>query len=364
LLTDADFMDRALVLAARARGRTTPNPMVGAVVVSRDAVVVGHGFHERAGEAHAEVRALAEAGSRAVGATLYCTLEPCCHAGRTGPCVVRIVEAGIARVVAAVEDPNPRVRGQGFAFLRERGIDVCVGIGAEAAARLNQPFFTVIRRARPFVVLKAATSLDGRIAAAPGVRTRLTSARADRHAHEIRAEVDAIGVGAGTVLADDPQLTVRGVYRARPLARVIFDRRLRTPPAARVLSTLGVGPVMIVTTAQAADDGWRRKALEVRGAHIEIVADGSLRVALERLGALGVQSLLLEGGAELHGGAWDDDLVDFVRLYVTPRTLGPAGVPLLGGPRKRRFATTDLIDRRVVPLGPDTLIEGYVHRPC
>jgi diaminohydroxyphosphoribosylaminopyrimidine deaminase / 5-amino-6-(5-phosphoribosylamino)uracil reductase len=360
MLTSADYMDRALSLAARGRGRTSPNPMVGAVVVTPDGVIVGQGFHERAGEPHAEVRALAEAGPRARGATLYCTLEPCCHVGRTGPCVDRIVDAGIARLVASTEDPNPKVGGRGFAYLRAHGVEVDVGSGAPAAARLNQPFFTLMRERRPFVILKAATSLDGRIAAAPGRPTRLTSAAADRHAHAVRAEVDAIGVGSGTIFADDPLLTARGPFRERPLARVIFDRRLRTPPSARVLSTVNAGPVMIVTTAQAAERAELRRPLEDRGAEIEVAADGTFRSALERLGARQIGSLLLEGGAAVHAAAWSEDLVDFARLYITPHVLGPEGVPLANGVP---LSSVELIDRRAEILGPDTLIEGYVHRP-
>ncbi len=351
-------MRRALEHARRGLGRTTPNPVVGACVVSGDGVVVGQGAHERAGEPHAEVHALDEAGEAARGATLYCTLEPCCHQGRTGPCVSRIVDAGVVRVVAAVEDPNPAVRGRGFAFLRDRGVTVDVGLAAENAVTLNQPFFTLMREGRPFVVLKAATSADGRIAEAPGRRTQLTSAAANRHAHRVRAEVDAIGVGSGTILADDPALTARGAYRERPLARVVFDRRLRTPPGARVLSTPEAGPVIIVTTAAAASRADLRAALEARGAQIEVAADDTLRAALERLAARQVESLLLEGGAAVHGAAWDEGLVDYVRLYVTPQVLGPGGVPLLPD---RAFSSSALHQRRVLALGPDVLIEGYVH---
>jgi len=355
---ERDYMERALFHAARGAGRTSPNPLVGAVVVSADGVVVGQGFHQRAGEPHAEVHALAEAGARARGATLYCTLEPCCHQGRTGPCVRRIVDAGVARVVAAVEDPNPAVRGRGFAFLRERGVRVDVGLSAESAVTLNQPFFTLMREGRPFVVLKAATSLDGRIAAAPGRRTLLTSAAANRHAHRVRAEVDAIGVGSGTILSDDPELTARGAYRERPLSRVIFDRRLRTPPQARVLSTPDAGPVIIVTDAASAARADLRGPLEARGAHIEVAADHTLRAALRRLAERQIESLLLEGGAAIHAAAWDEGLVDYVRLYVTPHVLGADAVPLLP---ERSFSTADLRDRRIAPLGPDVLIEGYVH---
>jgi diaminohydroxyphosphoribosylaminopyrimidine deaminase/5-amino-6-(5-phosphoribosylamino)uracil reductase len=353
-------MDRALFLAARGRGRTSPNPLVGAVVVADDGVIVGQGFHRRAGEAHAEVLALEESGPRARGATMYCTLEPCCHVGRTGPCVARIVEAGISRVVAAIEDPNPLVHGKGFEYLRAHGVQVDVGLGAPAALALNQPFFTLIRERRPFVILKAAMSLDGCIAEAPGRRTSLTSAPANRHAQGLRAEVDAIGVGAGTILADNPQLTARGAFRERPLTRVIFDRRLRTPARAAVLSTRSLGPVIIITSAAAARNPALREPLEARGAEVDAAADGTFRAALDRLAARQVESLLLEGGAEVHGAAWDEGVVDFVRLYVTPQVIGSDGVAFLQG---RAFASRDLIDRRVEPLGPDVLIEGYVHGP-
>jgi diaminohydroxyphosphoribosylaminopyrimidine deaminase/5-amino-6-(5-phosphoribosylamino)uracil reductase len=360
VVTDLDYMARALFLAERGRGRTSPNPMVGAVVVSSDGVVVGGGYHHRAGEAHAEVHALDMAGPRARGGTLFSTLEPCSHMGRTGPCVVRIVQAGIVRVVAAVQDPNPLVSGQGFAFLRSRGVNVDVGIGGVAARMLNQPFFTLMRDRRPFVILKAAISLDGFIAAVPGHPTRLTSAPANRHAQRVRAEIDAIGVGVGTILADDPMLTARGAYRERPLTRVIFDRALRTPPQARVLSTPDAGPVIIVTSAQAARRAELRTPLEQRGAEIDIAAAGTLRAALDRLGRREVSSLLLEGGAAVHQAAWDEGIVDFVRLYVTPHAIGPGGVRFLDG---RPFSTTTLVERRVEPLGPDVLIEGYVHGP-
>src|SRR5215831_12837761 len=276
-------MNRALSLAERGRGRTSPNPLVGAVVVSRDGVIVGQGFHRRVGEPHAEIHALEEAGDLARGATLYCTLEPCCHVGRTGPCVRRIVEAGVVRVVAAVEDPNPLVNGKGFAHLRAHGVAVEVGVGAAAARALNQPFFTLMREHRPFVVLKAAMSADGYIAEAPGKRTQLTSSEANRHSHRVRAEVDAIGVGVGTILADDPALTARGAFRERPLMRVIFDRRLRTPADAAVLSTRSQGPVIIITSAAAARSELRREPLESKGAVIESVHDATLRAALGRL---------------------------------------------------------------------------------
>jgi len=358
-LTDADYMARALFHAARGRGRTSPNPVVGAVVVSAAGVVVGQGYHEAAGSPHAEIHALVAAGAQARGGTLYCTLEPCSHTGRTGPCGPRIVDAGIARVVAAVEDPNPLVRGRGFAFLESQGIRVEVGLGVGPASTLNQPFFATMRHGRPFVILKAAMSVDGGIAEAPGRRTLLTSATANRHAHRVRAEVDAIGVGVGTVLVDDPLLTPRGVFRASPVTRVVFDRTLRTPPAARLLSTRAAGPVIIVTSAAGAARVDIRRELELRGAEI-VVGDGTVASGIRALAERGVMSLLLEGGATLHAAAWDEGIVDLVRLYVTPHVLGDSAVRFLPG---RRLPPTLLARQRVQPLGPDVLVEGYVHGP-
>jgi len=353
-------MRRAIDHARRGLGRTTPNPIVGACVVTDEGVVVGQGAHERAGEPHAEVHALNEAGDATRNATLYCTLEPCSHTGRTGPCTERIIQAGIRRVVAAMEDPFPLVSGNGFAALRAHGIEVEVGVERDAAARLNQPFLTAVREGRPFVTLKAATSLDGRIAK-PGERTALSGALALRHAQYVRATVDAIGVGSGTILVDDPLLTARDVYRERPLLRFIFDRRLRTPATAKVLSTVSAGPVIIVTSPAAAQSQRSAvAALTDAGASVMTVEKLDLSGALREMPALGVQSLLVEGGAALHASLWDEGLVDYVQLYVTSNWLGPEAVPLLEG---RSFVTVSLVDRRVEPLGADVLIEGYVHRP-
>jgi diaminohydroxyphosphoribosylaminopyrimidine deaminase/5-amino-6-(5-phosphoribosylamino)uracil reductase len=334
--------------------------MVGAVVVSPEGVIVGQGFHECAGEAHAEVRALDMAGSRAKGSTLYCTLEPCSHTGRTGPCAPRVVEAGVSRVVAALEDPNPLVSGRGFAYLREHGVSVEIGVGSDSATKLNLPYLTLMTKGRPFVTLKAAISIDGCLAGPDRQPIKLTAEPADRHAHSVRAEVDAIGVGVGTILADDPLLTPRGVHRARPLVRVVFDRRLRTPPGARLLSTREAGPVIIVTTEHSAARADVRRRLEDAGAEVDVADGPSLRAALARLGLRQVGSLLLEGGATLHRAAWNAGLADFVRIYVTPHRIGASGLPFLEG---ENFDPADLLDRRIESLGPDVLMEGYVHRP-
>jgi diaminohydroxyphosphoribosylaminopyrimidine deaminase/5-amino-6-(5-phosphoribosylamino)uracil reductase len=357
---DRDLLQRAFRLAERGRGHTSPNPIVGAVVATPDGTIVGEGYHRAAGTPHAEVHALAAAGEDSRGAVLYCTLEPCCHTGRTGPCAERIVAAGITRVVAAVRDPNPLVAGGGFAYLRTHGIEVEADVAPRQAARQNAPFFTFMRAGRPFVLFKAAVSLDGRIAAGAGERTRISGREAQRDTQSLRAEMDAIGIGSGTLLVDDPLLTVRDVYRERPFVRVIFDRRLRTPPTARVFTTCPSGPIVLLASASAA----RRSPAAVddlgrAGAQIELLEDESIPAAITRLGELGLTSLLLEGGAALSAAAWDAGMIDRVRLYVAPAPLGSGGVPLLAG---RPFSTADLYDRRVEPCGDDVLIEGDVHR--
>lgn len=359
---DELYMTRALALAERGRGQTSPNPMVGAVIVNDDGVVVGRGAHEFAGGPHAEVHALAAAGDDARGATLYCTLEPCCHTGRTGPCAPEIVEAGVKRVVIATEDPNPLVAGRGIAHLRRHNVEVTVGVRRSEAARQNREFFTRMTRGRPFVLMKAALSLDGRIAAAPGVRSPLTGPAANRMIHRHRAEIDALAVGSETVAVDDPLLTARGAYRTRPLVRLIFDRRLRTSPTARVLSTLDAGPVIIITTSSACDaDRERVRALSRAGARVEpLPSDAIMGAALERMAAEGVTSLVVEGGARLHEAFWTAGLVDGVHVYVTPRALGPEGVAWVPFPV---IASGRMADITATPVGEDVRIEAYVHRP-
>ncbi len=358
-MTDELYMDRALALASRARGLTSPNPMVGVVVVSQDGLVVGTGFHERAGEAHAEVRALDEAGSRAQDATLYSTLEPCSHQGRTGPCAPRIVAAGIRRVVIGISDPNPSVGGAGIAYLREYGLQVDVGVRSIAATKLNKAFLTWITRGRPFVTMKIATSLDGCIAARPGARTRITGEAANAAVHRTRAEEDAIVVGSTTILVDDPQLTVRGVSRVLPLTRVVLDRRLRMPPSSRVLQTLDVGPVIVMTTKQTLSAKHKcAEELRVAGATVESLNTGTITEAMVRLGKREITSLLLEGGASVHRAAWSAGLVDRVQRYISPVTFGDHGVQWLGS----GLSMANLHYLRVEGYGPDVLMEGYVYR--
>ena len=363
--TDTLHMARALALAERGRGRTSPNPMVGAVVVDDEGVIVGRGSHEAAGQPHAEILAFADAGPRTKGATLYCTLEPCSHVGRTGPCAPEVVRAGIRRAVIAVEDPNPLVAGRGLAYLRQHGIVVLVGVLRQVAERLNGPFFTVMRYRRPFVTMKVALSRENCVAGAGGHRLSLTGPSANRYIHRERAELDAIGVGSGTLLVDDPLLTARGAFRRRPLTRVVFDRRLRTPPAARLMSTLDEGPIIVMASEPRSErERHRAERLREAGARVELVgtdhAERFLRESLSLLAGLGVSSLMLEGGPMLHHAAWTAGVVDRVQMFLTPTVAGSAGVPWLD---RSRIEVDDLADVSTMRLGSDVMIEGYVHRP-
>ena len=274
--------------------------------------------------------------------------------------------AGIRRAVIATDGSQSARERPRHRILRDNGVDVTVGVLADAARRLNRPFVTVMRQRRPFVTIKAAVSADGKVALARTAPTRLTGPAADRYIHRERAEVDAIGIGSGTILSDDPQLTPRIAYRQRPLVRVIFDRRLRTPVSARVFSTLDAGPVIIVTgTAAIAAKRAAADALETAGARLETVGGAmpgdeyDLRPALARLMDLGVNSLVVEGGPTLHRSFWQAGLVDRVQLFVTPRTLGDAAVSWLDQPD---LQLTGLHDVARTALGDDIMIEGYVHR--
>jgi diaminohydroxyphosphoribosylaminopyrimidine deaminase/5-amino-6-(5-phosphoribosylamino)uracil reductase len=353
-------MRRALALAARGRGRTSPNPMVGATVVDREGVILGDGWHQQAGTPHAEIHALRAAGDRARGATLVCTLEPCCHHGRTGPCTDAIIGAGITEVIVASVDPNPMVAGQGLTRLESHGVRVRRGVCEREAAELNRGFFMAMRQGRPWVVMKAAASSDGRVAAASGVRTPITSEASLRRAQRLRAELDAVAVGVETVIVDDPELTVRALYRPQPFVRVIFDRQLRTPATSRVFDTTRAGPVWIVTTS-AGVARWpvRAAALLARGARL-VETGGDLAGALGLLGREGLRTLLVEGGPRLHAAFWEAGMIDEVQVFVAPDVWLPGGIPMApgGGP-----CLAALADAVVEPVGPDVLLRGYVHRP-
>ncbi|HEY1376705.1 MAG TPA: bifunctional diaminohydroxyphosphoribosylaminopyrimidine deaminase/5-amino-6-(5-phosphoribosylamino)uracil reductase RibD [Gemmataceae bacterium] len=321
-MTDADerWMRRALELAERGRGRVEPNPLVGAVVV-RDGAAVGEGWHTCYGGPHAEVNALAAAGEAARGATLYVTLEPCCHHGKTPPCTGAVLRAGVGRVVAAMPDPFPQVAGQGIAMLRAAGVEVDVGQCGEEAARLNAPYLTLLRRGRPYVHAKWAMSLDGKIATAGGDSKWISGRLARDVVHQIRGRVDAILVGAGTVRADDPLLTARPPG-PRMATRIVLSRTGMLPPDCRLLQTAREVPVLVATLAG--------RGAESRAAGCEVLelpdeaGRPSVRALLAELGRRRVTNLLVEGGAGVFGSLLDERLIDELHVFVAPTLLGGA----------------------------------------
>ncbi len=355
-------MAQALRLAARGLGSTSPNPPVGAVVVRRGRVV-GAGYHRRAGGPHAEVVALRRAGPRARGATLYVTLEPCCHLDkRTPPCVPLIITSGITRTVVAARDPNARVLGRGVAALRRAGITVEVGIGRDEAHRLLEPYRTRVTTGRPFVTLKVAATLDGKIATAKGESRWITGPAARTAVHRLRAQSDAVLVGIGTVLADDPSLTVRtGHTGGRAPLRIVLDPSLRIPLRAKVL-TDAKAPTLIVTTKSGS--AGKRAVLSRRGTEVLVLPTRRSRVSwdglLRALGRRGVSSLLIEGGAEVNASALRQRAVDRVLFFLAPTILGGRdAISAIGGPSPPRLAHTIALKRvTVTRIGPDILVEG------
>ena len=341
---DAANMGSALALASRGLGSVWPNPAVGCVLVresesgeetgGRAGRVVGRGWTQAGGRPHAETEALRRAGSAAKGSTAYVTLEPCAHHGATPPCADALIAAGVARVVAAIEDPDPRVTGKGFARLEAAGIEVARGVGAIEAAEINAGFLLRVRAGRPLVTLKLATTLDGRIAAADGESRWITGDDARARAHVLRAEHDAVMIGSGTALADDPELTCRlpGFAAKRPV-RIVMDGRLRMPPTAVLARTARATPTWVVTAAGA--DAGRKKALAALGVEIiEIPAgpDGSInaRDALVALGGRGLTRVLVEGGGTLAAALLKADLVDRMAWFHAPSVLGGEGLPAVG----------------------------------
>jgi diaminohydroxyphosphoribosylaminopyrimidine deaminase/5-amino-6-(5-phosphoribosylamino)uracil reductase len=345
------YMRRALRLAARATGRTSPNPMVGAVVV-RGGEIVGEGFHRAAGEPHAEVNALRKARDRARDATLYTTLEPCAHVGRTPPCVDAIREAGIVRVVAAMRDPDPRTDGKGFRLLRAANIEVQQGLLEAEARRLNEGFISRVERGRPFVLVKLATTLDGRVAVTG--RRYLSGKPALREVHRLRDRFDAVLVGSGTVLADDPALTVREVKGRDPL-RVIVDTDARTPPAAKVVRAKDPQRTVVFVARDA--DTRRTKRLRDAGVLLATVtrsADGlDLAAVLRWLASQGVNTVLSEAGPKIASGLIANGLADRLVLIQSP-IAGGDGPSALDGMHK----AIDLRSLRVRRLGGDVLMEA------
>jgi diaminohydroxyphosphoribosylaminopyrimidine deaminase / 5-amino-6-(5-phosphoribosylamino)uracil reductase len=382
---DELFLKQALELAARGVGLASPNPLVGALIVDERGRIVGSGTHIYDERKHAEVLAIEQAGALARGNTLYLNLEPCSHTGRTGPCADAVIAAGIARVVCCMEDPNPLVAGRGFAKLREAGIEVAAGILEAEARRLNESFAQYIRTGLPFVTLKAAMSLDGKIAGPPvaGVQpdstassSYITGEAARRRVHQMRHASDAILVGVGTVIADDPLLTDRsGLPRRRPLMRVILDSRLRLPLTARVVQTAQDDVAVFCSFAEEN----KRRALEACGVHvfqvgIEALPGGGplphegrpdLYRVFAKLGAGQITSLLVEGGAAVNWACLRARLVDKLALFYTPRIFGPVGaVPWLEGenclpPGAALHASSVKIER----FHEDFSVEAYLRDP-
>ncbi len=374
-------MRQALELARAGVGLVSPNPAVGAVVVDANQHVVGSGTHTYEGIKHAEAIALEQAGERARGGTLYLNLEPCSHQGRTAPCVDLVIAAGTRRVVASMPDPNPLVSGEGFTKLRSAGLEVSVGLGHEEALRLNEAFARYIRRKVPLVTMKAAMTLDGKIAPPSGEGDTptalgaggasggwITSEEARRHVHELRHESDAILVGVGTIIADDPLLTDRSDRpRRRPLLRLILDSHLRLPHESRVAKTAREDVLVLCSFAEEK----KKRGLQALGIRVEQISppmrDGrpDMTAVVRRLGELGITSLLIEGGAMVNWAALAAGVVDKVFLYYAPKILaGTGSVPFAAGPGYRHVKEAAHVKSfRLHRFGEDFAVEGYLRDP-
>ena len=364
-----DYMRMALELAEKGCGWTNPNPMVGAVIV-QDGRVIGCGYHEKYGEKHAERNALADCTESPRGATMYVTLEPCCHTGRQPPCVDAILESGIAQVVVGAMDPNPLVAGKGVQILRAHGVEVQTGVLEQPCKALNRVFFHYIQTKRPYVVLKYAMTLDGKIATYTGASRWITGEPARRRVHEDRNRYQAILVGVGTVLADDPQLTCR-IPGGRDPVRIVCDTHLRTPLTAQLVRTARQTPTWLATCC---DDPARAAPYRDAGCQICVLPQEgdavSLPALMDYLGAQGIDSVLIEGGAALHGAALASGIVQRVQAYIAPKLFGgqdapsPVGGQGVGQP-DQAFQLQNIECTR---LGADFLIEGevenHVHRHC
>jgi len=347
-------MARAIELTANGRDTATPNPNVGCVIV-KDGIIVGEGWHERAGEAHAEVRALEKAGASAKGATAYVTLEPCAHQGRTGPCTDVLMQAGVARVVAALEDPFPQVNGRGFDKLRAAGISTDIGLMADEAREIHRAFLARVTRGRPWMRLKVASSLDGRIALANGESRWITSEAARRDVHALRARSSAMLTGIGTVLADDPELTVRHVECKRQPRRVVIDNRLELPLGAKILQ--GDPPVILTVS----DDKARREALEAKGAQVVRVPNegekADLVAVAKVLGDLEFNEVTVETGTKLMGSLLRARVVDELVIYYAGLLLGDKSMGMFALPEWTRLDEAmrlRIVDARMV--GPDVRV--------
>ncbi|MDH4317481.1 MAG: bifunctional diaminohydroxyphosphoribosylaminopyrimidine deaminase/5-amino-6-(5-phosphoribosylamino)uracil reductase RibD [Desulfobulbaceae bacterium] len=360
---DQKFMEEALIEARKGVGRTAPNPAVGAVIV-KDGKIVGRGYHHRAGEPHAEVNAIADAGGLTEGATIYVTLEPCNHTGRTPPCTKAILEAGLQKVVIGSPDPNPGVKGGGAKFLTGCGLQVISGVLEDRCKEVIRPFLKHSLQGIPWVVMKAGMSLDGKISYRPGQGGKITSSQSSLHVHHLRDQLDAILIGIGTAEIDDPSLNVRleGGDGRDPL-RVVIDPDLRLSPSAKMLHLDSTAQTWIFCKHNCSVE--RHKALTGQGAVIHETAtngDGRLNLleVLQVLGRHGVTSLLVEGGAKIHASMLGSGLVDEVNLFVAPFFIGDAGVPLLDGlsfaSREQAFKLHKV---ETMMMGDDILIRGY-----
>ena len=355
-------MEEALALARGSIGLAHPNPVVGALVV-KNGEVVGRGAHVYDKRDHAEIVALREAGEKARGATLYLNLEPCCHTGRTGPCSQAIIGAGVARVVAAMEDPNPQVAGQGFEQLRAAGLEVTTGVAEDEAMQLNEDFAWWIKTQKPLVTLKAALTLDGKIAASEGEETAITGPAARAEVQRLRHAADAVLTGMGTVLADDPLLTDRtGLPRRKPLLRVIIDSRLRMPLESQLVET-AKDDVLVFTASES--DAAKQADLERVGVEVARVPARALHVDLgdviRELGKRQILNLMMEAGSQLNGAAIAAGLVDKMVLFYAPKIMGAAGVPFAHVP-EGWFAKAPALSRLSLQgFGDDFAIEGYFH---
>jgi diaminohydroxyphosphoribosylaminopyrimidine deaminase / 5-amino-6-(5-phosphoribosylamino)uracil reductase len=376
---DELFMRQALDLARAGAGLTSPNPCVGAVLVDEDGRVLGTGSHTYEGRKHAEILAIEQAGSQTHGATLYINLEPCSHQGRTPACADAVIAAGIRRVVASMEDPNPAVKGQGFERLRSGGVEVKIGLGEDEARRLNEGFAKYIRHKTPLVTLKAAMTLDGKIAPPPLDTTPLTrgggttggwitSEPARKHVQQLRHESDAIMVGVGTIIADDPLLTDRsGLARRRSLMRVVVDSRLRLPLDSRIVKTSQNDVVVVCSMAEEN----RKQQLQGIGIRVEQVLgyepDGrpDMIQVMQRLGEMEITSLLVEGGAMVNWAALASGIVDKVFLYYAPKILaGTGAVPFASGAGFRAIRDAAHVRSfRLHRFGEDFALEGYLRDP-
>lgn len=359
------MMQRALALARRGVGKTAPNPAVGCVIV-KDGAVIGTGWHRKAGTPHAEVHALRQAGAGARGADVYVTLEPCSHFGRTPPCADALIEAGVARVFVGMVDPNPLVSGRGIARLRAAGIEVLAGVLETESRRLNEPFLKHVQTGMPFVICKSAMTMDGKIATADGDSKWITNELSRRYVHRLRSTVDAVMVGIGTVLADDPQLTAR-IRGGKDPVRIIVDSSLRLPLTAQVVQQQSTARTIVATVTK---DVARIGALVASGCEVVRCRDDAGRVDLADLLALlgkrGVQSLLLEGGGELAGYALRRRLIDKFVLFYAPKLLGGSGGygPFAGESAARMAASVRLERVSVRRFANDVMIEAYPEESC